>query len=134
MKHRSLILSVFVKAQCSSAFSTFFDFALTFFFTKLIGLWYILSSCIGTLTGGVINFLLNRLWVFDAKDRSSKVQVKKFIIIWIGNLSLNSMGIYLLTDIMKIQYLISKSIVGISVGVFYNFASTGIREGFKFDF
>jgi putative flippase GtrA len=121
MKGKNLISAVFVKAQCSSVLSTFADFALTFLFTKLIGFWYLFSSCLGTIAGGGVNFLINRFWVFKSREGNPKVQMGKYTLIWLGNLSLNSGGVYLLTDVMRVQYLISKTIVAISIGVFYNY-------------
>jgi putative flippase GtrA len=112
--------NTFIKAQFSAIVSTIADFLLTLFLTEL-GIWYLLSSLIGTISGGCINFSLGRYWVFKARNHKKIVQAKRYVIIWIGNLVLNTLGIYVFTDLLKIHYILSKILISVIVGVFYNF-------------
>lgn len=112
--------NTFIKAQFSAIASTIADFLLTFFFTKL-GVWYLLSSVIGTISGGCINFFLGRYWVFKARNHKKIVQAKRYTIIWVGNLALNTLGIYVFTELLQIYYVFSKILIAIIVGVFYNY-------------
>lgn len=112
--------NTFIKAQFSAIASTIADFLLTLFFTKL-GIWYLLSSVIGTISGGFINFSLGRYWVFKARNHKKIIQAKRYTIIWVGNLALNTLGIYVFTELLQIYYIFSKILIAIIVGVFYNY-------------
>ena len=111
----------FAKAQYSSLISTTVDFSFTFIFTRLLGIWYLFSSITGTILGGIVNFLLGRNWVFKNQHTSKLVQAKRYLLIWSGSLSLNSLGLYLLTELFRWHYLLSKSVITIIVGIFFNF-------------
>lgn len=112
--------NTFIKAQFSAIVSTIADFLLTLFLTEL-GIWYLLSSLTGTISGGCINFSLGRYWVFKARNHKKIAQAKRYVIIWIGSLVLNTLGIYVFTDLLQIHYILSKILISVIVGVFYNF-------------
>jgi putative flippase GtrA len=75
----------------------------------------------GTVAGGVVNFLLGRLWVFNARDHEKSLQVMRYVIIWAGSLIINTLGVFLLTEVLKMHYLLSKALISITVGVMFNF-------------
>jgi len=112
---------IFVKAQLSSVFATAFDFIVTHALTGLLGLWYLLSSPIGTILGGLLNFLLGRYWVFQNKKSDKVKQAMRYILIWCGSLLLNTCGIYLLTEKFHLHYLMSKLLISITVSIFFNY-------------
>lgn len=112
---------MFMKAQLSSVLSTVADFLVTHLFTKVIGFWYLQSSVAGTILGGILNFLLGRMWVFQAEKHQKWLQVKKYILVWFGSLILNSIGIYVITELFQMHYMISKVGIAFTVGVFYNY-------------
>ena len=115
------LTNCFIKAQISSLVSTLADFLVTRLFTETLCLWYLFSSISGTITGGVVNFLLGRYWTFKVLKENKLVQAQKYLIIWIGSLLLNTSGVYLFTEVLGFHYMISKILVSISVGVFFNF-------------
>ena len=111
----------FVKAQFSSLSATVMDFSITIFFTGVMGYWYVFSSGMGNLMGGITNFYLGRVWVFQSRGKSPLYQGWKYLIIWQGSLLLNVTGVFFATDVLKFPYLISKIIVSVAVGIFFNF-------------
>ncbi len=113
--------STFIKAQFSSIVSTIADFLLTHFFTKALGIWYLISSSIGTVSGGCINFSLGRYWVFKARNHKKIFQAKRYVIIWVGSLALNTLGVYIFTELFQMHYMISKTLIAIMVSIFYNY-------------
>jgi putative flippase GtrA len=113
--------NIFIKAQLSSFISTLADFLLTRVLTEWMGIWYLLSSILGTISGGYVNFLLGRYWVFKGRKHKKLVQAGRYTLIWIGNLALNTMGVYVFTELLQLHYMISKALVSIAVGVFYNY-------------
>lgn len=115
------VSSAFIKAQLSSLVSTVVDFLITHLFTEVFGLWYLFSSAMGTVTGGLLNFSLGRYWTFKAYGESKVVQAQKYIVIWVASLCLNVAGVFFLTEVLTFHYLLSKVIVAIMVGVCFNF-------------
>lgn len=115
-------MATFVKAQASSFVASVVDFGLTIFCKEVLGIWYVAASFIGTVSGGVTNFLLGRKWVFKKKiEKTVPVQAAKYVLVWCGNLALNTGGVFLVTHFLKLDYKISKVIVSLLVGIFYNY-------------
>jgi putative flippase GtrA len=114
-------MATFIKAQTSSAIATAVDFAVTIVLKELFHCWYLLASILGTIGGGLVNFCVNRSWVFQAKDRKIHQQAVRYILVWVGNLVLVSAGVFLLTHYGELNYVISKIITSVAVAVFYNY-------------
>lgn len=127
----------FLKAQASSLTASAADFIATVILKEVFHIWYLAASILGTVTGGIINFLVNRKWVFetggvqslasdgevvltDEKNHLS-VQATRYLLVWLGNLALNAAGVYLLTHYMGVSYMISKIFVALIVGFTYNY-------------
>lgn len=111
----------FFKAQTASLAATSADLTVTVVLKEWVGLWYLLASMLGTLGGGIVNFSMNRSWVFHAKDQKMYIQAVKYLLVWIGNLLLVSGGVFLLTNYGGISYFLSKVIVSVLIGVMYNY-------------
>jgi putative flippase GtrA len=114
-------MATFIKAQAASVAATIVDFAITIVLKEVFHCWYLLASILGTISGGVVNFLMNRSWVFGAKDRKIHFQAVKYVLVWIGNLLLVSGAVFILTNYAGFDYRISKIIVSVFVGIFYNY-------------
>ncbi len=115
-------MATFVKAQAASLTATIVDFTVTVLLKEVFHCWYLLASILGTITGGVINFAMNRSWVFRAHDKKIHFQAIKYILVWIGNLVLVSGGVFVLTKYGGFSYIVSKITVSVLVGFFYNYA------------
>lgn len=92
---------VFLRAQLSAQFATLADFILTYTCFEWIGLHYLLSTSIGTITGGFINCFVNYKWAFATKDCQFKWVFFKYILVWCGSFALNVGGLYLLVEFLK---------------------------------
>ena len=115
-------MATFIKAQAASLTATAVDFGVTIILKELFGCWYLLASVLGTISGGIVNFSMNRSWVFRAKDKKIHFQAVRYMMVWIGNLLLVSGGVFFLTNYGGISYLVSKIAVSGMVGIFYNYA------------
>jgi putative flippase GtrA len=113
--------TTFIKAQTSSIISTLIDFSVTIIFKEFFQFWYLIASIAGTFAGGATNFALGRHWVFDAKGKKMHRQIIKYIITWLGNLLLTTLGVFIVTHYIGLSYIISKVIVAVFVGVGYNY-------------
>lgn len=88
----------FVKAQAASLAATIVDFSVFILLTEWLNCWYLAASITGTISGGVTNFLLGRVWVFDATQGKIPRQALKYVLVWIGNLLLVSGGVFVVTE------------------------------------
>ena len=114
-------MATFIKAQAASLTATAVDLGVTIILKELFGCWYLLASVLGTVSGGIVNFSMNRSWVFRAKDKKIHFQAVKYMMVWMGNLVLVSGGVFFLTNYGGISYLVSKIAVSGMVGMFYNY-------------
>jgi putative flippase GtrA len=112
---------VFLKAQAASIFGSFADYLLTILLVEVFHCWYVAANLAGNIAGAIMQFIVCRNWAFNASEGKMKMQVIKFVLVWTGNLALSAAGIYLLTHGLKINYIISKTIVSVILGVSYNY-------------
>jgi putative flippase GtrA len=114
-------MATFVKAQASSLISTIIDFLVTIVCNHVIYLWYVYSNFIGTLSGGITNFILGRFWVFDGRSKKAPAQAIKYLLVWGGSLLLNNGGVFLSVHYLHMDKYVSKVIVSLIVGFGYNY-------------
>ncbi len=114
-------MATFIKAQAASLTATVVDFAVTIILKEWFQCWYLLASVLGTLSGGIVNFTMNRRWVFSARDKKIHFQAIKYLLVWVGNLVLVSAGVFILTNYGGFSYLVSKITVSLLVGILYNY-------------
>ncbi len=111
----------FVKAQAASLAATIVDFSVFIILAEWLNCWYLAASITGTISGGITNFLLGRVWVFDATQGKVPKQAFKYILVWTGNLLLVSGGVFVVTEYAQLTPLASKIIVSLIVGFTYNY-------------
>ncbi len=111
----------FLKAQTASLIASGLDFLVTIVAVELLGFWYMAGTVAGTISGGIINFTINRTWVFNAANKTIPTQAIKYVIVWLGSLLLNVSGVYVITAYGDINYIYSKIVVAVLVGFFYNY-------------
>lgn len=104
------------------AAATAVDFALYYVFTAYVGVHYLLSGVIGFTGGLTVNYFLSISWVFgDHSDRQRRVALFfMFAVIGVIALGLNSLILYLCTDIYGIHYMLSK-VIATGIVFFWNF-------------
>ena len=111
----------FVKAQAASILGSIADFLVAIVLVEVFHCWYIIANLIGNICGAIAQFILCRDWAFDADKRKTSSQVMKFVLVWIGNLLLSAAGVYFFKHYLHINYIISKTITSIMLGVSYNY-------------
>jgi len=114
-------MKTFLKAQLNSLLSTLADFLLTILLAEVLQVWYLAASILGAVGGALANFCIARYWVFDAREKAVKRQGLRYAMVWIGSVLLNAAGLYGLTEGLGIEYIISKCIVTVAVGIGYNY-------------
>jgi putative flippase GtrA len=111
---------VFLKANLASLIASFLDYLITILAVQIFGMNVVLSSFLGNVFGGILNFMLGRNWVFKAKDSGRMNQAEKYLVVWGGNLLLNSCGMYLFEKI-GLYYVVAKTITSLAVSFAYNY-------------
>ncbi|MBQ7441157.1 MAG: GtrA family protein, partial [Prevotella sp.] len=98
----------FCKAQLSAQIATVVDFTVTALLAELFGIWYLIATFVGALSGGVVNCIVNYHWVFKAQELKKQFVAIKYLFVWCGSILLNTAGTYVLTELSAQHYLISK--------------------------
>lgn len=111
----------FIKANIASLISSFCDFLITIVITEFFHYDPFWASVTGTVTGGVINFIIGRYWVFEVRHLNAYQQGTRYFIIWAGNLLLNALGMYILLKLVGLNYILAKVITSVIVAVGYNY-------------
>lgn len=112
---------LFIKAQASSFIATLVDFLTTVLLVELLNRHYVIASAMGAIAGAITNFGINRQWTFGSKKESMQKQGLRYALVWTGSLLLNAFGLYLLTHYLQINYVASKLIVALIVGMAFNY-------------
>lgn len=114
----------FLKAQLAAIAGSAVDFLIYALMVQLTGnspAMVSLATAEGAVSGGVINFLIARKWVFNEGQHKKRVQVARYILVWVGSILLNSLGMYLFTYFTTLNYMLARILVSVLVGVLYNY-------------
>lgn len=115
----------FIKAQAASVIATIVDFVVTILLVKLFVLQEDIAitaaAATGTISGGIVNFMLGREWVFLARHRTRTSQASRYFLVWAGNLLLNAGGVYTLIHYSSINYVTAKVLISVLVAFSYNY-------------
>lgn len=111
----------FVKAQAASLTASTIDFLTTTFCVEVLKMNAVIGSATGTILGGVTNFTMGRRWAFSARSGKMTLQMYRYILVWVGNLLLNTGGMYVATTFTNVNYLLAKVCISLIVGIGYNY-------------
>ena len=110
-----------IKAQAASAAGSAVDFLVTIACVEVLHSWYLLATVLGNAAGGLTNFYLGRHHVFHSSDQEAPAQGLRYFIVWLGSMLLNAAGVYLFTQMLHLNYVYSKIVVSLLVGVGFNY-------------
>jgi len=80
--------------------------------TEFCGVWYLVSSVVGSITSSVTNFILQKFWTFENKSGAKmRQQVIEFTLVSIGIAAANSGMLYILVGKLHLQYLLAQMVV-----------------------
>jgi putative flippase GtrA len=87
------------------------DYGFYFLLSYIFGVQYLIAAIAGFIAGTSTNYLISKYMVFQGEPQSRSVEVfLVFLISGIGLLWLE-LGLYLLTDIYGMHYLLSKLVM-----------------------
>jgi len=111
----------FFKAQLTAQIATLADFSLSLLLAEWAGLYYVTSSFLGALSGGMVNCAMNYRWVFKPEGLKKKSVASKYLLVWCGSIVLNTLGTYALTELSGEYFIYSKTVAAITVAVLWNY-------------
>ncbi|RQP13044.1 GtrA family protein [Parapedobacter defluvii] len=118
---KSQSLSIFAKAQASAFMGGTIDYLTMLFATEVLGIHYTSSIAIGGVVGALANFLINRYWTFQAHRYPMGHQLVRFCLMVMASILLKTLFTYLVTDLLYIDYWISRLCVELIVSWGFNF-------------
>lgn len=87
-----------IKAFSSAQVCSLIDFAITVFLSSVLGVYYVVATVSGSVSGGICNCAINYQWVFP-KSGSKKCYIAiKYFFVWGLSIVFNTYGTYLLTE------------------------------------
>ena len=114
-------LWTFCKAQLPAQLASAVDFCVSLFLAEVCGVWYLYSTFLGALSGGVVNCITNYRWVFHAEGLKKRNVAGKYFLVWTGSILLNTAGTYLLTELSGQHFVYAKLVVAVAVGFLWNY-------------
>ncbi len=114
-------MNSFFKTQAILVAGSVADFVVTFLFTDIFHGWYLAGNAAGNVVGSLSQFVMSRLWAFNAADQPVRKQLGKFVLMWIGNIILSAIGVYCFTHFFQLHYLISKLVISVLLGISYTY-------------
>jgi len=114
-------MSSFYKSQTVSLIATAVDFLVTIFLKEIVGIIYMAAHAIGLISGGFIQFTLNRRWAFK-KDSKTNKMIFRYLLVWMLNFLLNNSVVWCLTHFLQWDFLVSKiatlALMAVSINFF----------------
>jgi putative flippase GtrA len=111
----------FIKVQAASILGSLADYLITIILVEIFHCWYLYTNLTGNICGAGLQFILSRNWVFHADKSKAGNQAFKFILFFAGNILLSAAGVYFFTHFLGINYIISKTLTSVLLGVSYNY-------------
>ncbi|WP_427873672.1 GtrA family protein [Flavobacterium sp. MMS24-S5] len=114
----------FLQAQVAAFLGGITDYGLMILLTELCKLHFTFSILISGTVGAIINFSINRFWVFKNQcGYNSRInsQLFKFALVVLGSISLKSSGTFILQKAFQIDYRIGRLIIDSFVSYGFNY-------------
>jgi putative flippase GtrA len=113
----------FLQAQVAAFLGGITDYGLMILLTEVFKLHFTFSILISGTVGAIINFSINRFWVFKNQSGNNNInsQLLKFALVVLGSISLKSFGTLILQKIFQIDYRIGRLITDSFVSYVFNY-------------
>jgi putative flippase GtrA len=113
--------AVFRRSTLTSLLTTALDFGTLVGLTELAHVNYVVATWVGTVVGSLANFLINKLWAFDARAIPAGPAMARFVVVQLGASALHTLGVWALTHFARVPYPVSKLAVAATVYLVWNF-------------
>ena len=114
-----------IKFIFSGGLATAVNLIALYFFTEVVGLWYLYSAIVSFLIAFSVGFTMQKFWTFNGDhERKGKWQLIMYLTLNLFNLGINSLGLFLLVEKIGLWYIfaqiIMSGLIAISSFIIYN--------------
>lgn len=100
-----------IKYLIAGSTAALVDLSLLYFFTSLLGVWYLVSACLAFTLAFFVSFSLQKFWTFRDIDKEVMYkQMKIYLAVALANLALNAALMYIFVDGFKVWYMFAQFI------------------------
>lgn len=121
---RKKSIFTFLQAQVAAFSGGITDYGLMILLTEVFKMYFTFSILISGTVGAIINFSINRFWVFKNQSGCNShinIQLFKFALVVLGSISLKSFGTLILQKVFQIDYRIGRLITDSFVSYGFNY-------------
>lgn len=122
-------IRTFSKAESSALIATCVDYAVLFLCDKFLEFDFYLATFIGSMSGGIVNCMLNYRFVFYSSGLKKLVVARRYLIIWAGNIVLNFFGTLLFKGGLHMKAYYARIVASVLVAIGWNY---GMQRLFVF--
>lgn len=90
--HSNNFIYTLLRASLVSQTSGWIDFFVSFAMFTWVGFKPVYAACLGAVAGGIANCIINYRFTFRNNACPWKAVVVKYLMVWVGSLTLNSFG------------------------------------------
>lgn len=102
----------FTKSIIAGGVAALTDLIALFMLTDVLHIYYVVSACIAFALAILVNFSLQRFWVFEVTGESNLyTQSMKFIALSLANLAVNTFGVFLLVSRLGLWYIAAQILI-----------------------
>ena len=106
---------MFFRAQTSAVVATAIDFLVMMLCFQVLGLPLAFAVAAGPISGGLVNFFLNRRWSFNAHREGIGWQIYSYMLVCLIAAAANVVGV------LALDYLVARILVAIVVALAINY-------------
>jgi len=107
--------------QMGAIAATVVDYAVMIVLVSGFGAAAALGTAVGAASGGVLNFTLGRRWIFRRSDAEAGPQARRYAMVSLGSLLLNTCGVHALAGVLHYPYVAARLAVSFAVSLLWNF-------------
>lgn len=120
IKNNKLMMQI-IKFGIVGGIATIIDFAVFYILHEVLGINTIISNICSFTISVVYNYIASIKWVFDVdENKNKKTQFILFIVFSVIGLGLNTVIVYVCTDLMNLYSMIGK-VIATAVVMVFNF-------------
>ena len=113
--------SALLRHQLGAVAATAVDYTVMIALVSGLGAAEALDTAIGAASGGVVNFTLGRRWIFRRSEASAAPQARRYAMVSLGSLLLNTCGAHVLSGVLHYPYVAARLAVSFAVSLLWNF-------------
>lgn len=110
-----------VRHQLGAMVATIVDFTMMITLVSVAGTTPEVGTAIGAASGGTVNFLLGRHWIFRSTADHPGLQAGRYALVSLGGLVLNTAGVHVLAGLQHVHYIAARIMVAIAVSLLWNY-------------